>query len=346
MYGLWRPWRDRIAEIRAGLPLEQLQQRNTRWQGYMPQASPITGIEPPVWIFPKRQNEETRPKAGRGRPAPRQPDLDFRLCVAKYVDGPKIRVAYSDGTATGWHWSANALFRPYRTIDRAAINSGIAADFVEESAQLLKSMVDEARLDSKATLATLLDGYPGTSAHVVLHAARSCFFWGLLEPVEASSPQRLYAILDETRKAPSSAANIGIRLSGAGRVWSDCDPSALKEADRRKKMDRKRDIRVTFKGPAHGVQIGDDNRQSNYSQRNAELIDVLKALELLLGDESIWRHPQLWREQRIVEAAVENEDVDTPAVRSAVGRVLDVGGNLALAIVGNTMYDLLKNFAT
>ncbi|GAA1586260.1 hypothetical protein [Actinoplanes couchii] len=347
MYRFWAPWRDWVHHFREGLPLENLRRANAEWRGFKPTDSPLTRLNSPIWIFKKRQNEETRPRAGRGQPKPAQPRLRFQLCIAKYVDGD-IAVGYSDGTSDGWHLKANALYRSYRAPAGSAGKAESARDMVRESTEILESMVNTVARDPGSTLASLAHNYPGHSAGAVMHAMRACFFWGILQPVGDESSRRLFALLSDSELPSPEAATIAVQVSGAGQLWLGCGPRALARADAQKRENRSRKISLTVgRNSQVVVQIGDHNRQTNSfgGHRVEELEEeALTALELLLEDEAFWRRPQPQRDRRVIETAVDREDIGRPAVRSAVRRLLRDGDDLVSALVGSSLHKALIDF--
>ena len=143
-----------------------------------------------------------------------------------------------------------------------------------------------------------------------------------------------------------AATGVELRLTAAGRVWLDCNPEELKEADRRARMDKNRPTSMVFNAPVQGVHTGDNYGAISYTQVNRSDGEVLKALQTLLQSDTLWLQPDLESARTVVETAVSAGSVNDPNLRPALAKVLAVGGSLVLAVTGNSVYDVLKHFVT
>jgi len=112
-------------------------------------------------------------------------------------------------------------------------------------------------------------------------------------------------------------------------------------------MEKRRPPSMVFHGPVQGVHTGDVHGSISYTQNNYAPDDVLRALSVLLEDRTIeWDQPSLEEPRVIIGRAVTQENINDPQLRPALSTVLThVGHHVALAVLGNSAYDILKTFA-
>jgi hypothetical protein len=174
---------------------------------------------------------------------------------------------------------------------------------------------------------------------------RAAALWGLLTALPRTDPKHLYGLLSAPTPAVAETA-ITIAVSNAGQLWLRCNPELLEQAARRTRMEKRRPGRVVINGTVQQVHTGDSYGDNTYNQYVDAGPDVLRALEALLDNSDFWTRAGLMRERPIIENAVSSGTAASPGVRTAIRRVLAIGGDLVLGIVGNGLYDALHAFVS
>jgi hypothetical protein len=194
----------RIAGARAGLPLERLRGRITRWRGHHPRRHPIGDVEPPAWVAVAAAGHEPRTV------------LEHRLCTARHrVDGGPVTLAFSDGTAQAWHPGTRVAAGPYP--------GGAPTGGRRAAAAALGPLVRDIARNGCTPLESVVDNHSEEHPEpAVRHAVQAAVLWGLIATADRRDTQRLYALLGEPD--PAEAAGIGLTVTSAGRVWLGCDP--------------------------------------------------------------------------------------------------------------------------
>ncbi len=338
-----------IADIRLGLPLLSFRERVTKSYAYVSSHSQIAGIEPGNWIFSGKEYERELRKHPRRRGEPQtQPKVRFELCVAKlYLDGNRTKLALSSGEPKSSHAASNLYYRPFRRPSIRALRFSEGTN-VLEAAEELADICRHLKTMGAASITTLASSSSDRlSQSGFMHAIRTSFVWGLVDCEFPGNEADLCSVLSRSTVPPTDQGDaMSLRLTPSGHIWLECSPESLRRTESLARMEKHRPPSMTFNAPVHGgVHTGPNYGEFHYNEFNHTEADVLKALEELLRERDIpWESDDLQTARTVVETAIDQEDTTDPELRSSLSTIFGVASNLGLAVVGNSVYDVLKHF--
>jgi hypothetical protein len=267
--------------------------------------------------------------------------------VAKlYLDGNRTKLAFSSGDPKSSHAASSLYYRPFRRPSITGLQFPDGANILEAAETLADICRRLDRMDT-ASIATFVESISGQRAQVAfMHAFRTGVVWGLVDCEYPGNEADLYSALSRSTVPPMEVgAAVILRLTPAGRTWIECSPESLRKSESLARMEKNKPPSMTFHAPVHGgVHTGPNYGEFHYNEFNYTEADVLKALEELLKERDIpWESDDLQTARTVVETAIDQEDTTDPELRSSLSTIFSVP-NLGLAVVGNSIYDVLKHF--
>jgi len=140
-----------------------------------------------------------------------------------------------------------------------------------------------------------------------------------------------------------------LRITDAGRVWAEAEPSRLADRERVARVSERRRNEPTFSiGANYGVINVAKTIRGNQTAINSGRPrddELLAALDGVLKIKEIpWRSSQLRDVRAEIQAAVVEREAHRPALKGAISKLFRVCGDLAIKIAGNVIFDTLKSY--
>jgi hypothetical protein len=335
-----------IRKARTSLPLEQYHRSMLSLESAVGDTTPGSSVLPGTWLRSKADHEQTRRLARGGRPRLLdEPPATFQLCTARHQVSPsKYKASFADGTWREYNYQERVYYHRFAPASSRLLRFETVD--LELSAKVLSEMIDFLLVKEFSTLGELAASeHDSAAAGFRLHAIRTAYIWGLIEGTDPNDRVPFYDALSMPTHAVEDLLRLDVRITGAGRVWANCSPDAVRAAERRKTMerDKQRSIRVNVKGGTNTNWTFGDVYDGVHSHQNlapdAELINALTAM--LQTPDVPWGSDA---DKALVSRAVARQDLSDRKLKPALSRALSAMGNAGLGLLESSAIELLRHF--
>jgi hypothetical protein len=358
VFSLWKlggPLKAHFAEEMEESRLKGLRGEATRFEAGRGSKNRVSGLRAGVWICKEEEHNERRQEQRRvyGRDAP-DPPVNYQLVIAtSKQSGTTQRIAFSDGSALSWHAQSQLIQISADWSSETGSDSG-DLDMLDGAARALVAMAHALEGQPRGMpIHSILANHHDFAQRAVLQAAHAGLVWGIFTTPEGPDLAHLYRMArDSDAPLANEFGRLTLRLTDAGQLWLECTDerqTAPRQTDRRTRMKSEPTPAASFvihgNVSANNLNFAGGDIRDQTVTFHASSNDLLMALEAILARPDVpWHGEALTEIRKTIEEAVQQRDVRHPGLRRAVTKLVDVCEGLGVGIVGNTLFEALKNF--